>query len=174
MVPAPVAVIRPVTGEELPFCADMLRRAFHTPAVEFGLTVENCPTNAAFVTTERLERDRQRGQRQFGAYLDGVQVGFFALWSRDGAVWELKKVGVVPEHRHAGIGTAIVNQAAREAAALGGVSLHIGIIEESTALKDWYSRLGFVHVGTTVFDQLPFTVGYMEMALQDFRTTTTP
>jgi GNAT superfamily N-acetyltransferase len=166
VVSASVTVIRPVAGDELPVCAEVLRRAFGTPAEQFGLTEENCPTNAAFVTTERLKMDRQRGQRQFGAYVGREQVGFFALWSRDGVVWGLEKVGVVPEHRHAGVGAALVNRAAREAAALGGTALHIGIIDESTVLKGWYSSLGFVHLGTKVFDHLPFTVGYMELPLR--------
>ena len=162
-------IIRPVVDDELPTCADVLRRAFHTVAEQFGLTEENCPTNAAFITTERLERERRRGQHQFGVYVDDQQAGFFALWSQDGVVWQLEKVGVVPELRHAGIGKAIVKRAAQEAATAGGKLLRIGINEESTAVKDWYSRQGFVHVGTEVFDHLPFTVGYMELSLQGCR-----
>jgi len=165
--PEQYVLIRPVGDDELPACADVLRRAFRTQADEFGLTVENCPTNAAFVTTERLQRDRDRGQRQFGAFIDGEQVGYFALWSADGSVWELEKVSVVPERRRAGIGEALLNRAADEAVALGGTSLHIGIIEESTTLKAWYARHGFAHLGTKVFANLPFTVGYLELPLRD-------
>ena len=156
-------IIRPIVDDELPMCADVLRRAFRTVAEEFGLTEENCPTNAAFITAERLERERRRGQRQFGVYVDNRQTGFFALWSQDGGVWELEKVGVVPEFRHSGIGKAIVKRAAQEAATAGGKTLHIGIIEESSVIKNWYTRQGFVHLGTKVFDHLPFTVGYMEL-----------
>ena len=42
------------------------------------------------------------------------------------------------------------------------LSIKIGIIEESTVLKNWYISNGFVHTGTKKFDHLPFTSGYLE------------
>jgi len=37
-----------ITLEELNLSVDVIRNSFCTVADEFGLTVENCPTNAAF------------------------------------------------------------------------------------------------------------------------------
>ena len=45
---------------------------------------------------------------------------------------------------------------------LGGSKIKIGIIEESTILKNWYIENGFVHTGIKKFDHLPFTSGYLE------------
>ena len=47
----------------------------------------------------------------------------------------------------------------------GVKKITIGIIEDNTILKDWYETLGFIHTGTKEFDSLPFTVGFMELAL---------
>ena len=48
---------------------------------------------------------------------------------------------------------------------LGGNTIKIGIIEESTVLKEWYIANGFVHISTKKFDHLPFTSGYLEYHL---------
>ena len=48
---------------------------------------------------------------------------------------------------------------------LGGNTFKIGIIEESTVLKEWYITNGFVHIGTKKYDHLPFTSGYLEYHL---------
>ena len=45
---------------------------------------------------------------------------------------------------------------------MGGSVIKIGIIEESSVLKNWYIANGFVHTGTKKFDHLPFTSGYLE------------
>ncbi len=44
---------------------------------------------------------------------------------------------------------------------LGGSTIAIGIINESTVLKEWYAANGFVYTGSRKFDHLPFTTGYM-------------
>lgn len=41
----------------------------------------------------------------------------------------------------------------------------IGIIEENSVLKDWYTADGFVHTGTERVDHLPFTGGYLERSV---------
>jgi hypothetical protein len=50
---------------------------------------------------------------------------------------------------------------------LGGHKISIGIIEENTVLKRWYSNNGFIHLGTKTFDHLPFTVGFMEAVIAE-------
>ncbi len=50
---------------------------------------------------------------------------------------------------------------------LGGKVINIAIIEENTILKTWYALNGFIHLGTKEFDQLPFTVGFMECVIDE-------
>jgi len=56
-----------------------VREAFAEVATEFGLTRENCPTNPAFITPERLESLHEKGVRFFGLYKGEEQIGFVAL-----------------------------------------------------------------------------------------------
>ncbi len=53
----------------------------------------------------------------------------------------------------------------KTAKAMGFNKIQIGIIEENTILKNWYTKNGFVHTGTQKFEHLPFTVGFMECCL---------
>ena len=39
----------------------VIRRGFGTVAAEFGLTVDNCPTNRAFLQVNRLLKVREQG-----------------------------------------------------------------------------------------------------------------
>jgi hypothetical protein len=48
---------------------------------------------------------------------------------------------------------------------LGSNKMTIGIIEENTNLKNWYSDLGFTHTGARKSKYFPFTVGFMEIGL---------
>ena len=50
-------MIREVTREEIPACADLIRSSFMTVADEFGFTRENAPGFTAFsVSEDRLYR----------------------------------------------------------------------------------------------------------------------
>lgn len=95
----------------------------------------------------------------------GKIIGYFSLIpQRDGNV-ELDNLSVLPEYRHYCIGAKMVNFAVETAKTMMAEKLKIGIIEENTRLKDWYTRLGFQHLGTKKFEHLPFTVGFMEKEL---------
>ena len=47
--------IRAVRDDEIGACVSLLHDAFADVAAEFGLTRDNCPTNAAFIAAEVLE-----------------------------------------------------------------------------------------------------------------------
>lgn len=154
--------IRRIRYEELDACADIIRRSFGTVADEFGLTVDNCPTNGAFLKTERLVSEMDQGTNQYGLYCSGTLIGFIELKEKDGGAYTIEKLAVLPERRHNGGGGHLLAFACGEARKMGGNKIKIGIIEENTRLKDWYLKHGFVHTGTTRFEHIPFTVGFME------------
>lgn len=154
--------IRKVRYEELDSCADVIRRSFGTVVEEFGLTAENCPTNAAFLKTERLVSEFTQGVHLYGLYCAGTLIGFMGLKDKDEGAFELEKLAVLPAYRHNGGGGKLLAYACGEALNMGGNRIKIGIIEENTRLKTWYQKHGFVHTGTACFAHLPFTVGFME------------
>jgi|GEM_PF-159447 haloacid dehalogenase superfamily, subfamily IA, variant 3 with third motif having DD or ED/haloacid dehalogenase superfamily, subfamily IA, variant 1 with third motif having Dx(3-4)D or Dx(3-4)E len=156
------AEITPAAEPELEWCANVIRESFATVADEFNLTRENCPAYVGFIPTERLHSDRERGARQFMLRHFGDEIIGFAELIERGDDFELSKLSVLPEYRHNGYGTKLVEFCKAKVVEYGKNKLTIGIIEENKKLKEWYASHGFKHTGTRVFEHLPFTVGYME------------
>ncbi len=157
--------IKEVRQNELEACAEVIRQSFGTVARDFGLTLENCPTNGAFIKVERLFAEREKGNRMYALYTMGKLTGFLELEKLGERLYAIEKLAVLPEHRHNGYGKLLLAYAKQQAAALGGEKISIAIIEENTVLKGWYIANGFIPTGTKVFAHLPFTVGFLECPL---------
>jgi ribosomal protein S18 acetylase RimI-like enzyme len=151
---------------DLDKCVQVIRSAFKTVAKEFGLTETNSPTNAAFMKSERLIYDRSKGNLMYVLKEQDIIAGFMQLENKGEDRYELKNICVAPEYRHRGFGEALLHFAKGKVQELGGNKISIGIIEENTVLKQWYSNNGFIHLGTKKFDHLPFTVGFMEAVIE--------
>jgi len=154
-----------VTVNELDQCADVIRKGFGTVAEEFGLTRENCASNGAFIKTERLFVDKEKGNLMYALFVDEMIAGFMQLEKKNDDEFILEKLAVLPEYRHSGFGKKLFDFAKIKVAELHGSKILIAIIEENTVLKDWYLSNGCIHVGTMKYDRLPFTVGFMEFTL---------
>lgn len=159
------ASVKKIELEDLPSSAETLQEAFATVVKEFGLTRENCPTNAAFIQPEHLEQDLRNGNLMYGLYVDGEQVGFAQLQQMDAKVFKLRKLAVRTKHRHQGYGKRLLDHALAIAAEKRGKKVILGIIEENILIKNWYLANGFVHIGVRQYPQLPFVVGIMEYDL---------
>jgi len=151
-------------------CVPVIRAAFQTVADEMKLTPENAPTNPAFMTAERLRKERARGVRMFallsGDGPDAGPAGFVALEpGRQPGVLYLERLAVQPGHRHHGYGRALVDHCFAEAHRAGAERISIGLIDEQAVLKRWYLDYGFTVTGTRSFPHLPFTVCFMEKAV---------
>ena len=158
-------MIKQVEGKELSDCLAIIRKSFSTVAEDFGLTEENCPTHNTFLKLERLVSEFGSGDEMYFYYSGDVPCGFCQLKKINDEIYELKKLAVLPEFRHMGIGSELVRFAKDYVAKKGGQKITIGIINESIRLRDWYAEQGFVLTGTRHFDHLPFTVGFMETEL---------
>ena len=149
-------------------CLPVLRASFATVMAERGWTDREVPTNAAFMTMERLLAARDGGTRMFAALVDGGPVGCVSLRAARGggvAAVELVRLGVVAGHRHHGHGAALLAHACAVAAAGGATEVRIGIIADQVVLRDWYQRLGFVETGVDSCPGLPFAVCRMRRPL---------
>lgn len=154
-----------VKEPELEHCAQVIRTGFMTVAKDFDLTEENCPTNGAFIKTERLIADMERGHTMYGLQKDDQYVGFLQLEKSTEELYQLHKLVVLPQFRHQGLGKVLLDFAKGKVEELGGDSISIGIIEENTILKKWYEAYGFVTTRIHKFEHLPFTVGFMEISI---------
>lgn len=155
-------VIYPVDREELAECLAVIHQSFRTVADEFGLTRENCPKHTSFLPMEYLETQMGWGWKMYALYAGGKIIGYFSLSEEEDGVYELHNLAVLPEYRHGGFGKQMLTFAKDAVRSFGGKKIKIGILEESTVLKDWYLANGFVHTGTKKFGHLPFTSGYLE------------
>lgn len=98
----------------------------------------------------------------YALYAGKKIIGYMSLSKEGDDAYELHNLAVLQEYRHKGFGKLLLDYAKEVVKSLGGSRIKIGIIEESTVLKDWYIANGFVHIGTKKFDHLPFTSGYLE------------
>ena len=156
-------IYKVIKNEQLNTCLDIIHKSFQTVAVDMNLTKKNCPSHTAFMPLEKLQNQFKNGNHMFLYDYNNAIVGYFSLSLNDG-IAELNNLSVLPEYRHLGIGKELVDCAADYSKNTLGINkIKIGIIEENTALKEWYKALGFVHTGTRKFEHLPFTVGFMEL-----------
>lgn len=158
-------MIRKIKREEIEECVKVIRSSFSTVAEEFNITEKNCPTHTSFIKPEKLYFQFDKGCPMFALIKNEKIVGYFSLIpKRDGSA-ELDNLAVLPKYRHNGYGKEMLEYAFKTAKAMGFNKIQIGIIEENTLLKNWYTKNGFVHTGTQKFEHLPFTVGFMECRL---------
>ncbi len=158
-------IIQVKNKEQLNICLEIIHSSFITVAEEFGLVENNCPSHTAFMTIDKLQKQFDDGRPMFLFHQDDIPVGYFSLLKCRDEEWELNNLAVLPEHRHLGIGKAMVDYAVATVKNYGETKISIGIIEENTLLKNWYLKLGFTHVSTHKFEHLPFTVGFMKMEI---------
>ena len=156
-------IIQVKNKEQLNICLEIIRNSFITVAEEFRLTENNCPSHTAFMTIDMFQKQFDDGRPMFLFYQGDIPVGYFSLAKCNDEEWELNNLAVLPEYRHLGIGKAMVDYAVATVKNYSGTKISIGIIEENSTLKNWYSNLGFTHISIRKFEHLPFTVGFMEI-----------
>jgi len=167
-------MIRQLDHTEFALAAEVIRASFLTVANDQGITAENCPKYVGFITTaERLQTQLDWGWWIYGLFEDEHLIGYASISKvpTDGdtaavdGTYEIHNLAVLPEHRHKGYGRQLLDFCMAKIKESGGSKINISINEEITVLKEWYTSFGFVHTGTKKYDHLPFTSGYMEIAL---------
>jgi ribosomal protein S18 acetylase RimI-like enzyme len=98
----------------------------------------------------------------YALYAGKKIIGYMSLSKESDGIFELHNLAVLPEYRHNGFGKLLLDYAKDVVRSSGGHVMKIGIIEESTILKNWYIENGFIHTGTKRYEHLPFTSGYLE------------
>ncbi len=151
-------------GKDIRQSVQVIQKSFATVADEFGLTLENCPSNAAFIGESNLSEMLEKGILMFGLFDDNRQIGFVALEkskSREG-LYYLEKLAVLPDVRHKGMGRCLMDFSFGFVKKRKGDRISIGIINENTRLKEWYMQYGFEEITVKHFPHLPFTVCMLE------------
>ncbi len=159
------SVIREVNTEtELAECVRVLRSAFGTVASDLHITEETAPTNPAFVDLAKMGEYVKRRVSLFGMFAGEQMIGCVAIEksNTDEATYFIERLAVIPEERHRGHGSALLEHAIEKIYERGGQYVSIGIIDANKVLKDWYARSGFTETGRKRFEHLPFEVCFMK------------
>lgn len=135
--------------------------SFKTLADDFGLTIENCPANVAFMEYRQLIEMKEKGIKMFGLFLEGTQIGFVAIESAGKETYYIERLSVLPEFRNKGYGTKLLDFAFNYVKKVGGEKISIALMDNNVLLKNWYSAYGFKETEKKEFDHLPFIVCFM-------------
>lgn len=101
-------MIRKVHLTEMQICSDVIRESFLPIAVKLNITKENAPSYVAFsVTPERLKKRYLNGCEMYVYVFDKHIIGFFSLKYEKNEC-ELNNLCVLPEYRHSGIGSELL------------------------------------------------------------------
>lgn len=158
-------MIRKVEICELNICAEVIKESFLPIAEEFNITKENSPNYVAFSTNiDKLINQYNNGREMYVNVVNDKIIGCFSLEFSDNEC-ELCNLCVLPDYQHQGIGKAILNYAIMLAKQHNMSKIKLSIVEENSALKEWYASFGFIHTHTVKYDFFSFTCGYMEMKL---------
>ena len=155
-------IIKNANKEQLPECLEVIHKSFATVAEEFGLTIKNCPKHTSFIPLYFLESQMEWGWNMFGLFEKEKIIGYMSISKEDDNIYELHNLAILPEHRHKGYGSKMIEYAKEVVKTLGGSKIKIGIIDESDILKKWYISHEFNYIGNKKFAHLPFTSGYLE------------
>jgi N-acetylglutamate synthase-like GNAT family acetyltransferase len=155
--------IKEITGASLDDSLRIIRSAFGKVAGELGITMENAPRFPAFITYERLEEMKAGGAVFFGTFVNGSQAGVVALEKEATGEYYMKRLAILPEYWHGGMGRELVNYVIDHVRRLGVKKLYIAMVNEQAVLKSWYQGIGFKEIAVKKFEHLPFNVCFMEM-----------
>ncbi len=153
--------IRRATIDDIPVLIDLIRQSFRDVAKRFGLTRKNCPTHPSFYTADRMRSDFEKNIQYFLLQNENLPAGCVALERAAPDTCYLERLGILPEKRRKGFGTALVQHVFSEASSLGAKRISIGIIANDNELKSWYVNIGFSEKETKEFTHLPFLVTFM-------------
>lgn len=159
--------IRKLEKKDINECLKTIRSSFVTVANDLNLTPENAPTNPAFLSAESFTEALKKGVEYFVLESNSKIAGCIALEEsqKESSVYFIERLSVLPEERHKGYGKMLIDFVFDHAKKKNGRLISIGIINENTILKNWYSDYGFKETGIKNFEHLPFTVCFMEKSI---------
>lgn len=160
------SIVKIVDLDTLYSFTEIIKKSFRTVADQYNLTDENSPTNPAFTTVENLKKIASQSEC-FGVYINEIPCGFFALERATvHGTFYLERVCVLPEYRHRGIGTSILNFAETYCKNNNAEKISIGIMNQNITLKKWYQQNGYTGISVKHFPHLKFEVCFLENRLK--------
>lgn len=158
---------RITSKDDLTSIIRVLNDSHETVANEFGFTIQDNPTNNAFISKDKLKTQLDNGIKLFLLKIKNIPVGCVAIEIAEDEIdcYYIEKLSVIPDYRHLGVGVELMNFATSKVKINGGKVISIALIDSNLRLKNWYIKQGFKETGTKNFSQLPFKVCFMKKQL---------
>jgi ribosomal protein S18 acetylase RimI-like enzyme len=124
-------MIKPIVKDDLINCLEIFHQGYETIAIEFGLTIENCPDRGrASLPYEKLRTEFENGAVMFGYYFKDKLVGYIGMRMHDDGVCKLDDIIVLPEYRQNGYGKELLDFCKQTAKKLGAYKVALGIDDD--------------------------------------------
>ena len=159
-------MIKAITKADLPSCIEIFHNGYESVAIEFGLTLDNCPDRGrSRLPLSKLISEFENGVMMFGYYYKNELIGYLGLKIKEKTICKINDIIILSEHRNKGYGKELLDFAKSKAKEFGATKISLGMIDDNKTLKNWYIANGFMNVGYKKFDKAPYIVGYMECVL---------
>ena len=139
----------------------IINKSFMTVANEFGYTKENVPNFPAFIEPNIIENDKKKGTKIFGYKKNKIIVGCIGYIKYTDEIYEIKRLAVLPEYRHQGIGKKLLQYNENIIKKNHGKIIEAHIVNNNERLKQWYIKNGYEEKGIEEIKGLPFKVCIM-------------
>jgi len=145
---------------------DILNKAFNTVALQFNYTKENAPKFPAFIKSDVIENELNKGLKMYGYYMDRKIIGCAGYSHYKNQIFFIERLATLPEYRHQGIGKKLMEYAENKMREENGRIIEIHVVDENLKLIEWYKKSGYLKIRVDKIKTLPFNSCVMNKILE--------
>jgi ribosomal protein S18 acetylase RimI-like enzyme len=150
--------------------ANILNKAFMTVALQFNFTKKNVPRFPAFISSEIIANQMNKGLKMYGYKINGQIVGCVGYSFYKDQIYFIERLATLPEYRHLGIGRKLMEFVENKIKENGGKTAEIHVVDKNKVLVEWYKKLNYIEIRVDeLFDgvkKLPFNSCVMNKDLK--------
>jgi N-acetylglutamate synthase-like GNAT family acetyltransferase len=144
----------------------IINKSFMTVANEFGYTKENIPKFPAFIESSIIENEIKSGIKIFGYKKNKKIFGCAGYKKYTNEIYEIKRLAVLPEYRHLGIGKKLLQYNENIIKRKCGKIVEIHIENNNVQLKQWCEKNKYKEIEIEEINGLPFKVCKMQKEIK--------
>jgi ribosomal protein S18 acetylase RimI-like enzyme len=143
----------------------VINRSFITVAMQFNLTKENAPNHPAFIGSDVIKKQLDRGFKMYGFSVNDQIVGCVGYWTENNEIYHIERLATLPEHRHSGIGKKLLEFVESKIIEKGGKIAEVHVLDKNTLLLEWYEKMNYKKIRVDELKHLPFNSCVMHKTL---------
>jgi ribosomal protein S18 acetylase RimI-like enzyme len=135
---------------------NILNTAFMTVAQQYNFTKENAPGFNAFINSDIIENQLNKGLKMYGYTIHGQIVGCVGYSYYKDQLYLIERLATLPEYRHLGIGKKLIVFIENKIIEIGGKIVEIHVVDVNEILIEWYKKFNYFEVRIDEIKTLPF------------------